>query len=309
MMNKLEKYCTEEIEAIKATTFMFQLHECAFFDKIKFREFLLCIKSLTHYYLENGKTKYYETILCGIVDSFSYIMQLFYCHLDPDDLYLIENYHDIKGEISSYFEDMRLATRNLIAMTSDSNELDKQNAKGHYEPQKENFNKTQVFEDFDFTNFWKDSQYARSQYVGNPPNDELIAGVERELGYKLPASYIELIKQQNGGIPAKTCLPVGNNRTKAITGIFGIDRNKPYSVCGEIGSRFMIDEWGYPAIGVAICSCPSAGHDMVFLDYRECGPLGEPKVVHVDQESDFKITLLAENFECFIRGLKKDGFM
>lgn len=33
----------------------------------------------------------------------------------------------------------------------------------------------------------------------------------------------------------------------------------------------MIDEWEYPAIGVAICDCPSAGHDMVFLDYRDCG--------------------------------------
>ncbi|MDE5733911.1 MAG: SMI1/KNR4 family protein, partial [Duncaniella sp.] len=128
-----------------------------------------------------------------------------------------------------------------------------------------------------------------------------------ELGYKLPASYIELIKQQNGGIPVNNIYsPVGNNCAKAITGIFGIDRNKPCSVCGEVGSQFMIDEWGYPAIGVAICDCPSAGHDMVFLDYRECGPTGEPKVVHIDQESNFKTTLLAENFELFIRGLKKD---
>lgn len=42
---------------------------------------------------------------------------------------------------------------------------------------------------------------------------------------------------------------------------------------------------------------------MIFFDYRECGPQGEPKVVHVDQEMDYKITFLADNFEEFIRGL------
>ena len=29
---------------------------------------------------------------------------------------------------------------------------------------------------------------------------------------------------------------------------------------------------------MAICDCPSAGHDMIFLDYRACGPQGEPAV-------------------------------
>ena len=76
-----------------------------------------------------------------------------------------------------------------------------------------------------------------------------------------------------------------------------------YSLCGTLGSRFMIEEWGYPDIGVAICDCPSAGHDMVFLDYRECGPQGEPKVVHIDQEADYEITPLADTFEAFVRGL------
>lgn len=42
---------------------------------------------------------------------------------------------------------------------------------------------------------------------------------------------------------------------------------------------------------------------MIFLDYRECGPQGEPRVVHIDQEYDYKITLLADTFEEFIRGL------
>jgi hypothetical protein len=57
----------------------------------------------------------------------------------------------------------------------------------------------------------------------------------------------------------------------------------------------MIDEWGYPPIGVYFADCPSAGHDMLCLDYRECGADGEPQVVHVAQE-----------FASFIHGLEPD---
>ena len=31
--------------------------------------------------------------------------------------------------------------------------------------------------------------------------------MEEELGYKLPAAYIWLMKQHNGGIPVNTCYP------------------------------------------------------------------------------------------------------
>ena len=168
------------------------------------------------------------------------------------------------------------------------------------------------FEDFGLTNFWDDNWYALKEYVSDPPSDELIASVEEELGYKLPAAYIWLMKQHNGGIPVNTCYPCNEPTCwaedhVAITGIFGIGREKIYSLCGELGSQFMIDEWEYPAIGVAICDCPSAGHDMIFLDYRACGPQGEPAVVHVDQENDYKITHLADSFEEFIRGLEHES--
>ena len=168
------------------------------------------------------------------------------------------------------------------------------------------------FEGFDLTNFWDDNWYALKEYVSDPPSDELIASVEEELGYKLPAAYIWLMKQHNGGIPMNTCYPCDeptcwSDDHVAITGIFGIGREKNCSLCGEMGSQFMIDEWEYPAIGVAICDCPSAGHDMIFLDYRACGPQGEPAVVHVDQENDYKITHLADSFEEFIRGLEHES--
>jgi hypothetical protein len=113
---------------------------------------------------------------------------------------------------------------------------------------------------------------------------------------------------QNGGIPRDRCFPTtaptswAQNHV-AIEGILGIGRSKKYSLCGELGSKFMQDEWGYPDIGICICDCPSAGHDMIMLDYRKCGSQGEPEVVHVDQEGDYRITFLAKNFEAFVRGL------
>lgn len=169
-------------------------------------------------------------------------------------------------------------------------------------------NNRQYFKDFDFTGFWDDNDYALKEYVSDTPSDELILEIEKELGYKLPASYIYLMKQHNGGIPNNICFPTKTPTSWAddhiaISGIFGIGREKTYSLCGELGSQFMIDEWGYPSIGIAICDTPSAGHDMVFLDYSKCGADGEPAVVYIDQENDYKITFLAENFEEFIKGL------
>ncbi len=165
------------------------------------------------------------------------------------------------------------------------------------------------FEGFDLTGFWKEPNgYARKNYIEPPPTAEVIRQVEKELGYKLPESYIALMQVQNGGFSKKSAFPTSTPTSWAddhiaIEGFLSIGWDKTYSLCGKLGSRFMMEEWGYPDIGIAICDCPSAGHDMVFLDYRECGPQGEPKVVHIDQEDDYYITHLADSFEAFIRGL------
>lgn len=164
----------------------------------------------------------------------------------------------------------------------------------------------------DVKDFWEPSEYALQQYVGPPLTDKGLASVERELGYKLPASYVELMRFQNGGIPRRT-----RHRTRertswaddhiAIHGIYSIGSNKPCSLCGPLGSKFWIAEWGYPDIGVYFADCPSAGHDMMCLDYRACGPTGEPQVVHVDQEWEYRIVFVAETFEAFVLGLEDES--
>jgi len=168
-----------------------------------------------------------------------------------------------------------------------------------------------MFEGFDFTDFWDECSYANKNYVDEAPTDVLIAEIEQELGYKLPASYIWLMKQHNGGFPKHTACPSEEPTSwaddhAAVNGFLSIGREKPYSLCGRDGSRFWMEEWGYPDIGIAIADCPSGGHDMIFLDYRECGRDGEPAVVCVDQEDDYRIVKLADNFESFIRSLRSE---
>lgn len=85
------------------------------------------------------------------------------------------------------------------------------------------------FEDFDFSSFWANNEYAQKYYIGTIPTDKQVEEIERELGYKLPQSYIALIKQCNGGEPINKCFPTQTptswaNNHIAISGIMGIDK-------------------------------------------------------------------------------------
>jgi hypothetical protein len=172
-----------------------------------------------------------------------------------------------------------------------------------------------VFGNFDLSNFWAPSDYARKEYVDDPPSADLVASIEAELGYRLPAAYVELAQHQNGGVPRNTCHRTATSTSWAddhiaVTGIYSIGRRKRYLLGGSMGSRFRTNEWEYPPIGIYFANCPSAGHDMICLDYRACRPDGEPQVVHIDQELDYRITLVAPTFEAFIRGLEsEDNFL
>lgn len=166
-----------------------------------------------------------------------------------------------------------------------------------------------MFEGFDFEGLWNNNPDAIRAGQGPELTDEMILEVEQELRYKLPESYIWLMKRRNGGFLKRTDfllgykLPVVGDRTM-MRQLYQITTNNSFSgINGKYGTKFLIQDWGYPDIGVAIGVGFFGEHEIFFLDYRACGPQGEPKVSHVDQECNYRITVLADNFEEYIRKL------
>ena len=163
-----------------------------------------------------------------------------------------------------------------------------------------------------FKDFWNNHQYYIDNYVEKPLTEEMIAFTEKTLGYKLPQSYISMMKNQNGGSPNKNYWEnkyAERNEVSVIglSGFFGIGNEKSNSLFGKFGNEFWFSEWEYPRdIGIIIADTESGGHDMIYLDYRECGKEGEPKVSVCFGEYDYKTQVLANSFEEFLAMLVKE---
>jgi SMI1-KNR4 cell-wall len=162
------------------------------------------------------------------------------------------------------------------------------------------------FQDFDFANFWDESEYAQKEYPNTPLNPEIISNVEQKIGYKLPLSYLAFMRFRNGGIPKKNSFAINNNpeHVAQVEDFFGIGDQAWTSLCGTLGHTYMIEECLYPPIGVYI-GTSYGGHVLVVLDYSEMTN-GEPCVVIIDTECDDRRTFLAPNFETFVRGLRDE---
>ena len=162
--------------------------------------------------------------------------------------------------------------------------------------------------DMDFTDFWHDTRESERRHICPPADYREVRDVEKELGVKLPASYVELMKKHNGGLVNRCWFPA---RTPAkgfsdyiqITDFLGIGSDAPYSLCGRFGSRFLEESYGHnPEIGIVICNTVRAGHALVMLDYRKCGVRGEPEVLYSNADTHEETTI-APDFETFLRGL------
>lgn len=143
--------------------------------------------------------------------------------------------------------------------------------------------------------FDNESKYGKEYYQGEL-RDEDIARAEKALGYKLPKSYIELLRLQNGG------LINGDEYDEAwLEAIYGIGRESDaYNGLEDMFENWR-EEWEYPDIGIPFGQTQSAGHDMYYMDMRSINAQGEPRIVRIDHEMDNKIFFVADDLVSFLK--------
>ncbi len=132
-------------------------------------------------------------------------------------------------------------------------------------------------------------------YTRSPLTDEAVRDAETRLKKKLPAAYLELLYVQNGGSTRYNIYPTSKPTTWA-------EDHVPFDGVLGIGSRpgiFSVSDTGLSPDLVPLsweegcCIC---------LDYRACGPDGEPSMLYLDYEMGKELQLAASMSE-FLDGL------
>ena len=80
--------------------------------------------------------------------------------------------------------------------------------------------------DFNWTGFWKDTDYAFESYIGKPVNDEDIRMLKLNQAIYCLQHIQSYLKNHNGGVINKNCFINDDDDCVYITGIYGIDRDK-----------------------------------------------------------------------------------
>ena len=131
-----------------------------------------------------------------------------------------------------------------------------------------------------------------------PVDDRLIAWAESRLGRRLPASYLDLLRRQNGGYLARSVFPTDVKNHSAdgyvpVDYLAGISPDEG-AYNSILCTDYMEREWGLPPGLVLLCG---DGHTWIALDYRDGRP--EPGVSFIDVEMEQEIRL-ADSFAEFL---------
>jgi cell wall assembly regulator SMI1 len=157
--------------------------------------------------------------------------------------------------------------------------------------------------------FWEPGQVPGGTSGVHPPlTRETVSEAERELGVRLPADYLALLRVQNGGRVSDDCdgfvVDPPGPRGETHVGLVDMDGlgGPGFHVEVERSERRHDPDYGPPE-GLVLIGSPDGGHQFLALDYRACGPDGEPSVLWTDTElvSAFE---LAPSFRAFVEGLR-----
>jgi len=130
-------------------------------------------------------------------------------------------------------------------------------------------------------------------YLQPPLTVEAIASAEKEIGYKLPKEYLDLLKVQNGGYLRYTLPETVHDKIAGIGPNFPSLTDFNWEECQEYVS--------YPLQGLV--PFDGDGHWHLCLDYRQNA--GAPAVTHVDVECDHEYPV-AESFAAYLAMLEMD---
>lgn len=135
----------------------------------------------------------------------------------------------------------------------------------------------------DFNKLWK--PITNERFTLPFPSEEELAALEKRLGVKLPASYVELaVVSQNGGYLKRNGVPVRDESGSVIRYV-KINHINPIGMTAA-GPIYDHPElfYGIPDL-LVIGENWDADYEFFVLNYMDCGPDGEPTVVFITRKS------------------------
>ena len=169
---------------------------------------------------------------------------------------------------------------------------------------------TKVEECKDKDIWWNDPSVVNYEKLDEVITDDMIIRIENKYNKKLPNSYVELLKQQNGGRLIKRYFFDDNDRIFIVDSILGIPSVESTKISLEYKTddiRNEIIEYELTAVWpddiIIFGNDESGGHANYIFDYSELNEQGEPKISYFDNEADEKI-IVTDSFDELISKLK-----
>lgn len=150
-----------------------------------------------------------------------------------------------------------------------------------------------MFENIDLLKLFDNEGEYGKEYSFGELTDKMISRAEKTIGYKLPQSYIELLRVKNGGV-------IDSEYDTWLSIIYGVGpEQNTFNGLEDMFDNWRY-EWEYPDIGIPFGETESAGHDMYYMDFRAVDKNGEPRIVRIDNEMDNEIYFVADNLVEFL---------